>query len=483
MYALIALILIIVVITARLVKRWNMPLIILALGSGIIFGSDVTRLIYFDDAVLAQQIANGALIFVLFAGGFGTKRSNFRPVAVPSMLLATVGVLVTGAVTALGLIRLFGWDTQSAILISAIVSSTDAAAIFSILRTRSIGQRVASVTEIESAANDPMAIIMTTFIIQVYTLGSLNTSIAALVFLWQLIGGIAIGIACGSGAVALFRRIGSIDRAYYYILIIGIILFSFGIADICRASGMLSAFFAGFIMGNARFPFRQSIATFIEALSTIANTGLFVLLGLLVFPRQFADILLPGLVAFAVITLTGRPAAVLLCTAFSRFSIKEKLFLSWSGIRGAVPIVLATYPAAAGLDPEHRLFNIVFFAVTLSVLVQGTTIGKLADLLGLSLPHRPKPLQVMELVSTTANEIELVELSIDEKRYDGSPAISELGLPPGTVITLINRKETLIAPQGATTVLPGDTLFVLTRPEDIKEVNELILSRFRDSII
>lgn len=474
----ISVILIFMVFIARASSRLNVPLIIIALAIGIIFGSDVTGLIYFDDAALTNSAANIALIFILFAGGYGTKTHNFRPVAKPAMLLATAGVFLTAVISSMIFYFLSGWTFINSFLLCAVISSTDAAAVFSILRTRSISKKVASITEIESAANDPMAIILVSFIIKIAAGTGIETTESILLFAWQLGGGAVSGIISGRAAVWCFNKIRNIDIGYYYVFLIGVILFSFGLADLCRASGMISAFFAGYIMGNKKIPFKSGISSFTETLSFISNVGLFILLGLLVFPHQLSDVLIPGFLLFLVFTLIGRPAAVFICTAFSGISMKEKLFISWSGLRGAVPIVLATYPAAAGIDKGHEIFNIVFFAVTISIIVQGTTIGKLADILKLSGKNRKKPGQTMELVTVHDTDYELIQIFIDNDTYKGACRISEMGLPAGVTITMVNRDNIIIAPRGSTVITPGDILSVLVSQKDVKKITMKILSCF-----
>lgn len=474
----ISVILLSMVFLARISSRLNVPLIIIALAIGVVFGSDVTGLIYFDDAVLTSNIANIALIFILFAGGYDTKSYNFLPVAKPAMLLATIGVFLTALISSAIFYYFSRWSFLNSFLISAIISSTDAAAVFSILRTRSVRKRVSSLTEIESAANDPMAIIMVGFLIKVVAGSGINTISSMLLFAWQLCGGIGIGVVVGKVAVKLLNKIRNIDIGYYYVFLIGVILFSFGLADLFRASGMLSSFFAGYIMGNKKIPFKSGISSFTEILSFIANVGLFILLGLLVFPKQLSAVFVPGLILFLIFTFIGRPVAVLLCTAFTGISIKEKMFISWSGLRGAVPIVLATYPAAAGFDNGHQIFNIVFFAVTLSIIVQGSTIGIVADLLKLSSKSKSKPKQTMELVTVHETDYELIQISIDNDLYNGSCKISEMNLPPGVTITMVNRDNTIIAPRGSTVILPGDMLSVLVSQKDAKKITLQILNCF-----
>lgn len=473
-----SILLIFIVFVAAVSRKLNVPLIIIALAVGIVFGSDVTGIIYFDDAKLAQQLANIALIFILFAGGFGIKNVYFKPVVKPTMLLATLGVLITANITAIIFCMVTGWPFVKSALLCAIISSTDAAAVFSILRSRSINKNVTSITEIESAANDPMAIVSTTFIIQLMIGNSFSTTASFLLFSWQLVGGTGIGILLGLAGAYLFSRIRNLDVGYLYLFLIGIILLSYGLSDLCKASGMLSVFFTGFIMGNRKLPFQNGLSSFSGALSFIANVGLFILLGLLVFPKSFSNIWYAGIILFLIITFIGRPLAILLCTAFTKLSLREKAFLSWSGIRGAVPIVLATYPAAAGIDDQHQIFNIVFFAVTLSIVFQGTTIGKLADLFKLSFKGRKQARQTMELVTVHDTDYELVEIFVDDDIYEGECKVSEMSLPAGTTITMINRNDSVIAPSGQTIVLPGDVLSVLIEKGKVEQGTGDILRMF-----
>jgi len=467
LYVIAAFVLIAVVLTTALASRFSVPLILISLGVGVVFGSDVTGLIWFDDTHLANALANGALMFILFTGGFGTSRESFRLVFAPAMSLATIGVLFTAALTALAAWALLGLPPMYAMLIGAIVSSTDAAAVFSILRTRSIHKKVAATAEVESAANDPMAIILTTLLVSLATQEATHGPWwqVGLDFFWQLSGGVAIGLAVGWAGTRLFRLLKHADRGYFYVLLIGLVFLGFGLADFIKASGMLAVFFAGLVIGNSRIPFRHGIDTFLEALSTIANVGLFVLLGLLVFPHEFAKIWIPGVGVFLVLTFVARPIAVWLSTMGAGFKNKEKLFISWAGVRGAVPIVLATYPAAAGIQGGGDVFNIVFFAVALSVMVQGATIGKFADLLGLSRKARAKPRQAMELITFQESDLELCELTAEG--VPGAKAlVSDLALPNGATITMVNRNEQIIAPRGSTEIVPGDVLYVLTRTDD-----------------
>lgn len=479
MYLIASLILLAIILVARIANKWRVPLVVVSLLAGILFGSDVLGIIYFDDFVLSRQIADFALVFILFIGGFGTKKSRLKSVLGPSMVLATIGVIVTAAVTAFFLKILLGYSYSYAILIACIIASTDAAAVFSILRSRSLNDKLSSVVEIESATNDPMAIILTSIAVQLTVAQLHNPLSIGISLLWQIAGGIAIGLLVGKTAVILFKHIKSLDKGYFYIYMIAIIMLSFGAADFCRASGVLSAFFAGYLIGNSNIPYKSSISTLLEAFSTIANVIIFVLLGLLVFPHEFRYVYVNGIMLFIILTFIARPVTVFCCTLFTKYTMKEKLFLSWSGLRGAVPIVLATYPAAAGVEGSKGIFNIVFFAVILSMVVQGSTITKLADLLKLSMKSKPKPKQVMELTTLHKSDLELIEIFIDDELYSGKTLVSKFDLPFGATITMVNRQDTIIAPRGNTEIMAGDVLFVLVNTMHIDAIHSEILKHFQ----
>lgn len=478
MYLLVACVLVSVVLMANVVRQWNVPLVIIALGMGIVFGSDITGLIYFDDVELSVEMANAALIFILFASGYGTHKDHMRSVFWPAMSMATVGVAVTAAVTAVVVWKVMHVDWMVAMMLGAVMSSTDAAATLSVLRTRAIKPKLSSVIQIESAANDPMAIILTLALVHWATVGRQSMASVGGHLAWQLVGGVVLGMAVGHLGCAIFNRIKHTDRGYFHILVVGVILMAFGLADALKASGMLAVFFAGFVMGNRAFTCKREVTTFLEAISSVANVGVFIVLGLLAFPSEFGGVWKHGVVLFLVLLIIGRPVAVLLCTALGKYTWKDRVFLGWSGIRGAVPIVLATYPLAADLPNSHDIFNTVFFAVTLSVVIQGSTIGALADWLGLSRKVKEKHVQTMELVTMQQSNLQLVEIVIDEEEYHGQAVVAELGLPAEATITMVNRKETLLAPRGKTVLCAGDVVFVLVSPEMVETVKERVLAAF-----
>lgn len=477
-YIIAPILLIAVVLAAVWLERLSVPVILVALGAGILSGSDVLNLWAFQDFRLTNQVANMALVFILFHGGFLTERSVFKEVALPAGGLATWGVLLTSLVTFACLYWGLGWSFEKSLFLAVIISSTDAAAIFSILRRQSLTPKVASTVEIESAANDPMAILMTLIVVTAMASGEPFGFSMVLAFFWKFAVGPVIGFALARASIWLFNTLKPQDRGYYYVLFIGLVLLTYGIAEAAQASGMLAVFTAGFVMGNHPFVHRQGVRNFSEALSTVANIGMFVLMGLLVFPSKWSTLWVDGTLLFLVLTFLSRPIAVFLGTIGMRMGLRNNLFIAWAGLRGAVPIVLATYPTAAGLAVGDEVFNLVFFAVILSILIQGSTLGVVARWLGLSEPARPKPLFNLELFTMTHTDYELVVIDLPDPKGAEGPRIRDLELPEGAVITLITRGEEVVLPKGNTRLLGWDQVTVLAHAPDTDAVREALLRPF-----
>lgn len=467
-------VLILVVLAAVWLDRWSVPVIVIALGSGILFGSDVLNFWNFGDMILTNQIANFALIFILFHGGFVTKRDDFRAVALLAGGLATWGVVLTAAATLGVLWGILGWPFEKACLLAVIISSTDAAATFSIIRRQPILPRLSSAIEIESAANDPMAVLLTVVAVNSFANGGTDGFLVVLLFLWKFSAGPMLGWLVARTALWLFNHLKALDRGLYYVLFIGVVLITYGLAESIRASGMLAVFIAGYVMGNHPFVYKQGIANFSSAFSTIANIGMFVLMGFLVFPHQWESIWLEGISLFLVLTFVSRPLAVGLGTLGMRLGWKKKGFVMWAGLRGSVPIILATYPAAAGLSESQDIFNLIFFAVLLSILVQGTTLGKVAKLLGLSTVARPKPLYSLDLITMARSDMDLIVVDLPGPAGAVGAQIQDLGLPPEAVIILITRGKEVLSPRGNTNLRGWDQVTVLAHAGDEEEIRRIL---------
>lgn len=477
-YIILPILLIVVVLAAVWLDRWSVPVILVALGAGVLFGSGGLRLWAFDDVMLTNEVANMALVFILFHGGFLTKRADFRAVALPAGGLATWGVLLTAGITFCCLRWGLGWAFDKSLLLSVIISSTDAAAIFSILRRQSLPSQLSATVEIESAANDPMAILLTTVAVASLASGTAFGYTTVLSFFWKFGTGPIIGYLLARVAVWLFNRITPQDRGYYYVLFLGAVLLMYGVAELVHASGMLAVFTGGFVMGNSSFVHKQGVQSFSAAFSTIANIGMFVLMGLLVFPHQWSNLWLDGVLLFLVLTFIARPLAVFLGTLGMGFGLKNKAFASWAGLRGAVPIVLATYPVAAGLGIGNEIFNLVFFAVILSILFQGPSLGMVAGWMNLTTPARPKTLFNLELLTMAQSDYDLVVVDLPDPKGREGPRLRDLQLPQGAVIVLIVRDDEVVLPKGETRLLGWDQVTVLAHDRDEESIRAVLLASF-----
>lgn len=470
--------LIAIVLAAVWLDRWSVPVILVAVGAGILFGSDVLRLWHFDDIGLTNRVSNLALVFILFHGGFSTKRSDFKAVALPAGGLATWGVVLTAVATFGVLYGWFNWPLYKALLLAAIISSTDAAAIFSILHRQSLPQKLASTIEIESAANDPMAILLTMAVIEGITSAQSAWLMSVLIFIWKF----AVGPFCGwfmaKAALWLFNRLKPQDRGHYYVLSLGIIMLIYGLTEMINGSGILAVFVAGYSMGNHPFVHKQGVTNFSSAVSTVANVGMFALMGLQVFPHQWGGIWLDGLLLFIVLALLARPFAVWLGTVGMGLGWRSRTFIAWAGLRGAVPIVLATYPAAAGLAIGQEVFNLVFFAVLLSIAIQGSTLGWLARVLNLTSPRRPMPMFDLELVTMAESDFDLMVVDLPGPQGAIGPLIADLRLPAGSVIVLITRNKDIVVPKGSTNLQGWDRVTVLAHAKDHETIHSVLLNAF-----
>ena len=447
-YMAIPLILLSVVVSAVYLDKKGVPVILVALFAGIIFGGDGLELWQFSNMKLTNELANLALVFVLFHGGFCTKKENLKQVALPAIGLASWGVLLTAIFTFICLHFFLKWDRDLSILLSVIISSTDAAAIFSILRKQSLKSKLTSTIEIESAANDPMAVLLTLIAVQALA-SDASISIYSFVgeFLWKFLAGTAFGFFIAKSVVNLINRLTPQENSYYYIILLCTAMFTYGFTETLNASGILAVFTAGIVMGNMQFVHKQGVYNFSSAISTISNILLFVLLGVLVSPHDwFKDgLILKGILLFVFLSFVSRPAAVFLGTIGMRLQFKDRFFIAWSGLRGAVPIVLATYPVANNLPHGMEIFNLVFFAVLLSLIVQGSSLGKIATLLKLSSPSRPEPPYSLEFFTKNDMEIgqKITVFTVDLPAPEGckGPLIRELKLPENTLLLMITRRK------------------------------------------
>jgi cell volume regulation protein A len=472
-----ALLLIIGVITTKFSTRLGVPALILFLAVGMIVGSDGLGVIYFDNAKYAQLIGVLALIIILFEGGLQTRWKTVKPVLTPSLSLATVGVLITTSIVAITANLIFDVPWFEAFLFGSIVGSTDAAAVFAVLKGQNIKPRLGATLEAESGTNDPMAVFLTLVFIQLLTAGEGEANVLLLIlsFFWQMGIGILLGVGFGKLATLAINKINLDSSGLYPIFAVAFALLTYSSAALMQASGLLAVYVAAMIIGNSDLTYRTSIFRFNEGFAWMMQILMFIILGLLVFPTQLftADVMVKGILISLILILIARPIAVFTSTIKMGFSNKEKIFLSWAGLRGAVPIVLATFPMIAGIEDSQIIFNVVFFVVFTSALLQGSTISILAEKLKLTGPKKTTPTHSLELVSIGKADAEIIEYEVNKNDLIVNKKIVEIDFPSSVLINAIIRSDELITPKGEIVLLEGDILYILTSRSSKKKLKTL----------
>jgi cell volume regulation protein A len=451
-------------------SRSGVPLLVVFLGLGMLLGSDGPGGIPFDDPELARAIGVTGLVAILFEGGLTTAWRGLRPVLVTASLLATVGVAVTCVLTGLAAAVLFDLDTSTGLLLGAVVASTDAAAVFATLRFTTLRRRLARVLEAESGLNDPFAVALTVGLIG-WIEGEVGAAGFGLLLVAELALGLVLGVVLGLVTAAVFARLPSTMEPFVPVASVATAALSYGLTNVLHGSGFLAVYVVGLFIGNTRSPFRHLIVSFHQGLAFLAQVALFVALGLLVFPSELGSVILPGLALTVVLLFVARPVAVLLSTLGQGFSPREHTLLGWAGLRGAIPIVLATFAQSEGIEDSDTIFNAVFFVVLVSALLQGTTLETVARRLGLvrvSAPVWRPPIEV-----SAGRGLDLVEFSVRPGDLPDGTHVRDLGLPRQALVAVIVRDGDAIPPRGGTVLRAGDQLYVLTRPELRDQVERL----------
>ena len=464
-------------LAALFAARTGIPVLVAFLVLGMLLGSDGPGGIDFDDAELAREVGIVGLALILFEGGLQTSWRRLRGVAVPAGLLSTVGVVVTAVLTGAAARALFDLSWLEAILLGAVVASTDAAAVFSTLRFTHIRRRLARTLEAESGGNDPMAIALTIGLIA-WIEGDDGDGLAELVVLVvrQIGLGLVVGVALGAAATWVFARLPARLGPFAPVASLAAVGLSFGAADVIGGSGFLAVYLVGLAIGSTPSRFRRQLVGFHEGIAFLAQVALFIVLGLLVFPHELPDVAVSGLMLAAFLIAIGRPVAVWASTAFLGFTTRERLLLGWAGLRGAVPIVLATFVLSSDIGTADTIFNAVFFVVLVSAVVQGTTLEWVAERLGVRIPAPPvhgAPLEVGE-----RSPLDLVDFVVDSDHAVAGAHVRELGLPRSTLVAVVVRRGDSIPPRGSTVIESGDRLYVLA-PRSLRPAVEDVFARWR----
>ncbi|MGV9801114.1 potassium/proton antiporter [Mycobacterium sp. NPDC003449] len=446
------------IVGTRVATKVGFPSLLFFLLVGMALGEDGLGLT-FDNVELARNVCTAALAVILVEGGLTTRFADIRRVLAPAASLATVGVVLSTLVTALGAHVLLHMDWQLALLLGAIVASTDAAAVFSVLRVLPLPRRVAGLLEAESGFNDaPAVILVLTFSVVPFVLHA-EGAVGHLVY--ELLAGVALGVAVGFVGALTLRRIALPASGLYPIATFGLGLVAFAAAGSAHASGFIAAYLSAVVLANSGLPHRSTTRSFAEGVGWLAQIGLFVLLGLLVNPHDLAGDIVPAIVIGLVLLLIARPVSVLGSLVGFRIPLREQLFLSWAGLRGAVPIVLATFPIVAGVADSYRLLNIVFVLVVIFTLVQAPSLRLVALRLGLVKSETTREIQV-EAAPLDILDAELLTMTVQPTSRLHNVTILELRLPDPAVITLIIRAGHTFVPLPDTRIAVGDELLIVT---------------------
>lgn len=474
---LIASILILVSISiTRFSENLGVPTLLLFLAIGMLAGSEGPGGITFDDPNLAQSTGIIALAVILFAGGLETKWRQVRPVLWQATSLATLGVFITALAVGIFAVYVLGFSLLHGLLLGAIISSTDAAAVFAVLRSRNVSLRgnLRPLLELESGSNDPMAVFLTIGLIRLITVPETSLFSIVTLFLFQMGLGAIIGYGMGKVMVLMLNRLRLSYEGMYPVFSLAFTALIYGATASLGGSGFLAVYISGITVGHSEFVHKRSLLRFFDGLAWLSQIAMFITLGLLVYPTQILTVLGTGLLVSGFLMIVARPLSVFLSLGISRLSRKEKIFASWVGLRGAVPIVLATFPLIAGLPDADLMFNLVFFIVLTSTLLQGSSIPALAKWLKVEAPREQKRRYPIEFAPLEGVDTELVDLIIPYNAGIAGKTLVELGLPQDTLIVLISRDDAFIVPSGGTVLNEGDTILVLVNSQNLPIVRDIV---------
>jgi potassium/hydrogen antiporter len=461
-------------VAAKAADRVRVPGLLLFLGLGMLAGSDGLFGVEFSDAELTRTLGTIGLVLILFEGGLAAGWPQIRPVLGTAVSLATVGTILTALLTGAAAIWLFDLGTLEGLILGSAVAATDSAAIFAVLRGSRLRRRLARTLEGESGMNDPVALLLVTGFIEWIEVADYGIVDMVGTLVGKLAIGLIVGLGVGHFARWAFRNIDLPSPGLYPVASIATAALAYGVAEIGHlGSGFLSVYIAALILGTGTLPAKQATIAFHQGLSWVSQIALFFILGLLVFPSQLGEVALEGLLLSAALMFVARPLAAFVASAFSPFNTRERLMLGWAGLRGAIPIWLGTFPVIAGIEGAELIFNVVFFVVVTSTLIQGATFEPLARRLGVtaSEPALPRPLIETGIIRRLGGETFVWRVGAGDAAV-GRP-IKDLGLPREALVNLIVREGTAIPPRGSTELAAGDELHIVVRLEQLADVEAL----------
>ncbi len=483
-----AILLFLSVLIGKTGARYGVPTLLLFLGVGMLAGSDGFG-IYFDSPLIAQFIGTVALCIILFSGGMDTHFKEIKPILGPGVMLATVGVLMTTVITGFFvylLVDFFPGDFQlsllESMLLAAVMSSTDSASVFSILRSKGISlkERLRPTLELESGSNDPMAYMLTLLLIQIVEIGAVDWQHSILLLVLQLAVGAASGVLLGYAIVWVINRINIPNESLYPVLLFACVFFVFAFTNLLQGNGYLAVYIAGLVVGNRKLVHKRSLATFFDGFTWLFQIVMFLTLGLLVNPSELPAVAGIGLLVAVFMILISRPLSVFVCLLpFRNFTTRARAYISWVGLRGAVPIIFATYPLMSTDIPNARIiFNIVFFVTIVSLLVQGTTVSAMARWLGLIGKSEEK--EVFNVALPDEIKSAMSEIELTTEALGNGNKLMHLSLPDNTLVVMVKRDTQYFVPKGHTPLQAGDRLLVISDDDEAlrKSYESLGISRY-----
>ena len=450
--------------------RFGVPTLLLFLIVGMLFGSDGLG-IQFNDMKDAQFVGMIALCIILFSGGMDTKFHEIKPVLAPGLVLSTVGVLLTAVFTGIFIWWLSGMQWSNiyfaflpSLLLASTMSSTDSASVFAILRSQKMNLKhnLRPMLELESGSNDPMAYMLTIVLIQLITAESNGAGAIVISFLQQFIFGGLIGYGTGKLAVYIINKLNLDNKSLYPIFMLAVVFFTFSVCDLFNGNGYLAVYISGMMIGNSKIANRKEISTFFDGLTWLFQIIMFILLGLLVNPREMLDVACVAMLIAGFMILIGRPLSVALCLLpFRKITARSKLYISWVGLRGAVPIIFATYPVVANVEGADQIFNIVFFITLLSLILQGTTLPFFARKLGLSAPME-KTGNDFGVELPDEIDTDLTDITVTPAMIADGDTLKDMSLPQGTLVMIVKRGTEFLVPNGSLHLQVGDKLLLIS---------------------
>lgn len=455
------LVLIICITSTKVLYKFGVPMLLIFIVLGMLFGSDGLIGIYFDNYELTSQLSSLGLVFIMFYGGFGTNWKMAKPVAVPSVLMSSLGVIITAGLTGLFCNLVIKTTLLEGLLIGAIVASTDAASVFAVLRAQKLDLKgsLASLLEVESGSNDPIAYMMTFIVLTMMkSSGALSLSAVTQIIFTQIAFGIIIGFLLGKGTVYILRYSKFEVDGFYTIFVMAAAILSYSLSEFLGGNGYLSVYMTGIIIGNSKIPRKKSIFHFFDGMSWIMQIALFFMLGLLSFPSRLPHIMGTAVPISIFMILIARPLATFIILSPFKFTAKEKIFISWVGLRGAASVVFAIFAVTYGVNIENDIFHIIFFIALFSVAIQGTFIPKIASLL--DLVDTGAEGSVLKTFTDYTGEIntDLLEISIEKDSPWKDKMIMDANIPEEILIVMMKRDNKILIPKGSTVIKSGDTL-------------------------